>query len=312
MHMATTPASSSTYKRPPRLAAGDRIAVVAPAGPFDSEKFEIGLAVMRTWGLIPEPAPHVYDRRSHLAGSDTDRAADLAACLADPDLKAIICARGGYGCLRLLPLMADVGLDGPAKWLVGFSDITALHQYIHQRVGWATLHGPMVTTLASADAATRDHLWSLLSGAGEAPLSYPLGEVLLPGVARGVIIGGNLTTLSHLLGTPYQPDFTDCLLFLEDVGEAPYRIDRILTQMALAGCLKGLAGVALGQFTDCGAWEAIRQIFKERLAPYGIPLAAGLAAGHGSPNMALPLGMTATLDTDALVLVYDEPPAEVA
>jgi muramoyltetrapeptide carboxypeptidase len=170
----------------------------------------------------------------------------------------------------------------------------------------------MVTTLASADAASRDHLWSLLSGAGEAPLSYPLGEVLLPGVARGVIIGGNLTTLSHLLGTPYQPDFTNCLLFLEDVGEAPYRIDRILTQMALAGCLKGLAGVALGQFTDCGAWEAIRQIFKERLAPHGIPLAAGLAAGHGLPNMALPLGMTATLDTDALVLVYDESPAEVA
>lgn len=298
--------------RPHPLVPGDRIAVVAPAGPFNPEKFEAGLAVMRTWGLIPEPAPHAYDRRSHLAGLDTDRAADLAACLADPDLKAIICARGGSGCLRLLPLLADVAIDGPAKWLVGFSDITALHQYFHQRVGWATLHGPMVTTLASADTATRDHLWSLLSGAADASLSYPLGEALLPGVARGMITGGNLTTLCHLLGTPYQPDFTDCLLFLEDVGEAPYRIDRILTQMALAGCLQGLAGVTLGQFTDCGAWEEIRQIFTERLAPYGIPLAAGLAAGHGSPNMALPLGMTATLDTEALVLVYDQQPGAVA
>jgi muramoyltetrapeptide carboxypeptidase len=298
--------------RPHPLVPGDRIAVVAPAGPFDPEKFEAGLGVMRTWGLVPEPAPHARDRRRHLAGSDSDRAADLAACLTDPDLKAVICARGGYGCLRLLPLMADLGIAETAKWLIGFSDITALHQFVYQRTGWITLHGPMVTTLASADAATRDHLWSILSGAGDAVLRYPLGEALLPGMARGVITGGNLTTLCHLLGTPYQPDFVDRLLFLEDVGEAPYRIDRILTQMALAGCFQGLAGVVLGQFTDCGAWEEIRQIFRERLAPYGIPLAAGLAAGHGSPNMALPLGLTATLDTDALVLAYDRPPAEVA
>jgi muramoyltetrapeptide carboxypeptidase len=296
--------------RPQALAPGDRVAVVAPAGPFDREKFETGLAVMRAWGLIPEAAPHVYDRQSHLAGPDADRAADLAACLADPDLKAIICARGGYGCLRLLPMMEGVDLAGPAKWLIGFSDITVLHQFFHQRFGWATLHAPMVTTLATAEAVSRDHLWSILSGAAQAPLRYPLGEGLLPGAARGAVTGGNLTTLCHLLGTPYQPDFTGRLLFLEDVGEAPYRIDRILTQMALSGCLKGIAGVVLGQFTDCGAEQEIHQIFLEHLAPCGVPLAAGLAAGHGAPNMALPLGLTATLDADAGALVYDGQMAE--
>jgi muramoyltetrapeptide carboxypeptidase len=260
---------------------------------------------------VPVPAPHAYDREGHLAGADAIRAADLSACLADPGLKAIICARGGFGCLRLLPLIEDVDLEGPAKWLIGFSDITALHHYLHERVGWASLHGPMVTTLASADNVSRDHLWSILSGVADGSLRYPLGEALLPGVARGTVTGGNLATLCHLLGTPYQPDFGGRLLFLEDVGEAPYRIDRMLTQMTLAGCLQGVAGVALGQFTDCGDWEVIRRIFRERLGPYGIPLVAGLAAGHGSPNLALPLGLTATLDGEALVLVYDQQPAEV-
>jgi muramoyltetrapeptide carboxypeptidase len=284
--------------------------VVAPAGPFDPDKFAGGLAVVRAWGLVPEPAPHVRDREGHLAGADALRAADLAACLADPDLKAVICARGGYGCLRLLPLIEDLELTGPAKWLIGFSDITVLHQFLNQRAGWATLHGPMVTTLATADAVSRDHLWSILSGAADASLRYPLGEALLPGVVRGVVSGGNLTTLCHLLGTPYQPDFTGRLLFLEDVGEAPYRIDRMLTQMTLAGCLEGVAGVVLGQFTDGGAWGEIRRVFMERLAPCGVPLAAGLAAGHGAPNMALPLGLPATLDVAAQSLVYDQALAE--
>jgi muramoyltetrapeptide carboxypeptidase len=296
---------SHILKRPPRLVPGDRIAVVAPAGPFDTETFEAGLAVIRGWGLEPVLAPHVGARNGHLAGEDGLRAGDLSACLADPGLKAVICARGGYGSLRLPPLLEKVDFGGAAKWLIGFSDITALHHYFNA-AGWATLHGPMVTTLATADPGSRDLLWALLSGAADIPLQYALGEVLLPGTARGPVMGGNLATLCHLMGTPYQPDFAGCLLFLEDVGEAPYRIDRMLTQMALAGCFSGLAGVVLGRFTDCGPWEEIRDVIYDRFAPYGVPLVAGLAAGHATPNLALPLGLKATLDPGSLRLIYDQ------
>ena len=168
----------------------------------------------------------------------------------------------------------------------------------------------MVTTLAKADEASRDHLWSLLSGTAKIPLRYALGEGLIPGVAEGRLIGGNLATLCHLLGTPYQPDFNGCLLFLEDVGEAPYRVDRMLTQMGLAGCMDGVAGVVLGQFSGCGSWDDIRGIAIERLAPYGIPMAAGLAAGHGARNLALPLGLRASLDVRKRSLVYEQPVVE--
>lgn len=295
---------NQALKYPPRLVAGDRIAVVAPAGPFDREKFEAGLAVVRGWGLEPVLAPHVGARRGHLAGEDEQRAGDLSACLTDPDLKAVICARGGYGSLRLLPLLEEFDFGAAAKWLVGFSDITALHHYFNA-AGWVTLHGPMVTTLAAADSTSRDRLWALLSGGAEGICRYSLGDLLLPGSARGRVAGGNLTTICHLLGTPFQPDFAGCILFLEDVGEAPYRIDRMLTQMSLAGCFHGLAGVVLGTFTDCGPWEEIRDVFYDRFVSYGIPLVAGLAAGHGTPNLALPLGPVATLDAGALSLIYD-------
>jgi muramoyltetrapeptide carboxypeptidase len=295
-----------SLKRPPPLAPGDRIGVAAPAGPFDREKFEAGLNVLRRWGLVPVLGRHVAARKGFLAGEDRERAADLGAFLGDPELKALICARGGYGCLRLLPLMEEIGLNGQAKWLIGFSDVTALHLYLHARAGWVSLHGPMVTTLAKADEASREHLWSLLSGTVAIPLRYALDEGLVPGVAEGRMIGGNLATLCHLLGTPYQPDFNGCLLFLEEVGEAPYRVDRMLTQMALAGCFDGLAGVVLGQFSGCGSWEEIRDIAIERLAPYGMPMAAGLAAGHGARNLALPLGLRASLDVRKRSLVYEQ------
>lgn len=299
-----TEAPSHVPKRPPRLVPGDCIAVVAPAGPFDLEKFEAGLAVIRGWGLDPVLSPHVGARKGHLAGEDGQRAEDLCACLADSDLKAVICARGGYGCLRLLPLLEKVDFGGAAKWLIGFSDITALHLYFNA-AGWTTLHGPMVTTLATADLGSRDLLWALLSGTAQIPLHYTLGDLLLSGTARGPVVGGNLATLCHLLGTPYEPNFAGRILFLEDVGEAPYRIDRMLTQMALAGCFRGLAGVVLGQFTDCGPWEAVRDIFYDCFVSYGIPLVAGLAAGHSTPNLALPLGPVATLNAGTLSLIYD-------
>lgn len=288
---------------PPSLKAGDRVAVVAPSGPVDPARLELGCAVLRGLGLDVVVGKHALDQNpsglTYLAGSDAERAADLQEAWCDPRVSAVLCARGGYGASRVLGhLDWDAMRAAAPTWLQGSSDITALHVAFGRRLGVPTLFGPMVATLlADADPEALDHLREGLCGPG-APVHgthAPAG-----GRAEGVLTGGNLTLLASLLGTPYAPGpAAGAIAFLEDVGEAPYRVDRMLTQLLQAGWFDGVAGIVLGTWTGCGDLDAI---FADRLLPIGVPILAGVPVGHGPRQLTIRLGARATLDTGTLVL----------
>ena len=219
----------------------------------------------------------------------------------DPEVKAILACRGGYGCLRLLPLL-DYGLfhQLPAKAIIGFSDITALLNTISSRSGLVTFHGPNLTTLTSCNRDSQQRFIQTLSHPERFSL-HQQGEILQGGNASGPLVGGNLATLVHLLATDFAPDWSGKIVLLEDVGEAPYRIDRLLTQLALSGKLDEAAGVLLGSFTNCGNEEMIWQRVQE-LLPESTPLWAGLPIGHGEENWTIPIGAPMRMDSNAGVV----------
>lgn len=254
--------------------------------------------------VIPED---IFDQNDYLAGSDQRRADLLSRLFVDPDINGIICARGGYGAMRILPLLDADTLSHHPKMFVGFSDITALLGFLVERCRMVAFHGPTVTTLGSADPATRDRF--LLALTKRAPLSLASASkhVIQSGRATGPFLCGNLTLFNHLTGTPFQPDFSGCILLIEDQGEAPYRIDRMLTQMMLAGCWDGLAGLALGAFTNCGSAQAIHRIVADRLGGLNIPILAGFDVGHEAINMTLPVGLPVQLDTHSGTLTFTGP-----
>ncbi len=257
---------------------------------------------MESFGLEVYLAPHVYDRRDYLAGEDKDRLADLHAMFLDHKMKAVFCARGGYGSLRLVDkLCYDLIKENP-KILVGYSDITALLIAIHGKTGLVTFHGPVVRDFEYRNRGNWEDLIRLLSFGQPLRLSLTGGTGLIPGKATGPLIGGNLSLICHLLGTPFLPSLDGCILFLEERGEPLYRLDRMLTHLALTGQLKGLSGLIAGQFEGCGGISAISALLTDILSGLNIPLATGLAIGHGLKNLSLPLGLMAHLDTDLMVL----------
>jgi muramoyltetrapeptide carboxypeptidase len=281
------------------------IGIAAPASPFEHESFERGVQALHDMGfetLIPAGISAV---QGFLAGPDEHRAAQLQGLFEDERVDAVICARGGYGSLRILPLLDYERIAVRPKVFIGFSDATALLAALAGRCGWATFHGPVVTGLGDASEATRAALRAAIASAD--PLMYrPAAAVTVrAGRAAGVLCGGNLTILCHLIGTPFQPSFRNRILFLEERGEAPYRIDRMLTQLMLAGCLKGIRGLVLGSFTDCGAGPEILAIVRDRCVEADIPILAGIEAGHAEPNLTLPLGIHAVLDADQRVLRFE-------
>ena len=299
--------SSPSHKptRPRRLVPGDLIGVAAPAGIVEREPFEAGIRVMETLGFRIRVEQEVFLRTGYLAGADHMRANSINALIRDPQVKAIVCARGGYGCMRILPLIDYGALRNQPKAIVGFSDITALLVAIYAECGLATFHGPVVTSLSTADDATIEALGRLLTGDQTVKLVSSDGPVIAPGVCQGPVLAGNLTLLCHLIGTPFANSFKGHILLIEDCGEALYRIDRMLTHLHLAGCLDHVAGIALGLFKDCGAADRLNDLFFERLSRLGIPVLAGFQVGHGHRNLPLPIGLQATLDTDAGALAFD-------
>jgi muramoyltetrapeptide carboxypeptidase len=306
---------SKSPVRPPRLAAGARIALVAPAGPLlEKDDLTRAGALCRALGYEPVLSPGAGRHYGYLAGTDRERLEELNAALADPAIDAVWCIRGGYGTTRILHQVDFAALARRPKALVGYSDITALLIGAVVRAGVVAFHGPVAR--AAMPAFSRAHFERVLARAEPAGRlgRLPQPDVLLPrenrivtlagGTAEGPLFGGNLSLLQCLLGTPFCPDMDGAILFLEDVGEDLYRVDRMLAHLRAAGALDRLAGVAIGRFTELerrGADGALglEEVLETYLLPLGIPVAHGFPVGHIDDQWTLPLGVRARLDADA-------------
>jgi len=299
--------------RPRRLRAGDEVAVVAPAGPVPTDRLEDGVRVLEAWGLRVSLSKHVYDRHDsfdYLAGVDADRANDLIRAWTDPRISAVFGARGGYGTQRMSDLLSWRQLvDAGPKVLCGFSDFTALHQGFAAILGLVTIHGPVVTSLGVADSETVEQVRRILfepESALELIAAHDT-TALVPGVAEGVLVGGNLSLLAAEVGTPLSRRARGSLVLLEDCDEEPYRIDRSLTHLLRSGWFEGVRGIGLGSWVRCGTPEQVRNVLADRLTSLGVPILCGLPIGHGTANHAVPLGVPARLDTGARTLTLVQP-----
>jgi muramoyltetrapeptide carboxypeptidase len=298
--------SRSTLQPFRALSPGDRIAVIAPASGFDRDAFEAGLALLAA-RYTPEYGAGLFSRHRYLAGDDARRRAELMAALADPGIRGVFCARGGYGATRLLGSLLQEVPPGPPKPLVGFSDITALHLWLAAQ-GRVSIHGPVLTQLGRLPALTHERLFALLeSRAPAAPLSGT--ETYVGGCAEGRLLGGNLSVLSRVIGTPFMPALEGAVLLLEDQGERPYRLDRMWTHLTLAGVFRRVKGIVLGTFTQCeepGAPYSSAEVLRELACASGVPCAAGFPIGHGDANQPVALGVRVRLDADARRLSFLE------
>ncbi len=297
--------------KPPRLRAGARVALVAPAGPVTDERVEGALARCAALGLEPVLGRSARVRTAYLAGPDADRAADLQAAFADPGIDGIWALRGGYGCMRLLPLLDLAPVLAHPKALIGFSDITALHLTL-TRAGVVSFHGPHPADEPTAvtDACFRRVLFHA-EPAGILPgTEGPAAPVtLVGGVAEGALVGGNLSMLAATCGTPAGMTAEGRIVFLEEVGETGYRVDRMLAQLRLAGALDGAVGLAFGQFTEVPPYandRPIADVLAEYAGALDIPAVFGLPIGHVADNWTLPLGVRARLDAGAGTLALLE------
>jgi len=311
-----TASASDVVLKPRRLAPGDTVGLVAPAGPSSNdESVRYSGDLLRSLGFKVKEGKHVYDRDQYLAGADEDRASDVNTMFANDDVDAIFTLRGGYGTQRMLPYLDYDLIAKKPKVIIGSSDITGILIAIYEKTGLVGFHGPAAGGNYS-DYALSEFRKVLMEPSkrtriGEAPpFEQRPGHVektnrvtrFAGGKAEGRLIGGNLTLVSTLMGTPYEPDFRDRIVFLEDVNEAPYRIDRMLTQLWLAGKLQSAAGIAFGKFTkteDDGNTFSIEEIIRRRCVPLGIPVVGGLMIGHIADKTTVPIGIMARLDGDA-------------
>lgn len=290
-----------------RLKSGDLVGVFAPAGPVEEEELLPGIRALESLGFRVRLSPHALLREGYLAGADELRLQDLHALFRDEEVKAIICARGGYGSLRLFERI-DFGLIRQhPKILVGYSDVTALLLAVYKYARLVTFHGPLLKDITKNHGSNLCFLAKLMTSTGSPTIELGGVEVLRRGSAEGRVLGGNLSLITHMIGTPFMPSVKGSLLFLEEKGEAPYRIDRMLTHLRLSGILDRCAGVMTGAFEDCGEPSAVRSVIEERLAGLSVPVIIGLPIGHGEANTALPIGVRAVLDAGKATLTLREP-----
>lgn len=285
--------------------------MVAPAAAVEREYLERGVGALTAMGYRVKVSRHALDREGILAGTDATRAAELTAFFADPEVKAIFAARGGYGCGRLLPLLDFPALARTPKIFVGYSDETYLLNALVAHAGMVAFHGPMVAMdlARGLGAAPRAYLTRLL--AGEAAGSALKARIALrPGVAEGPLIGGCLSVVVAMLGTPWEPSFDGCVLFLEDTGEKAYRVDRMLTQLRQTGVLGRVAAVVFGAIHPADGSgrerDLIAHFLAEQVADLTCPVLAGIEAGHGSEHFTLPLGINVRLDGVTQSLIFTE------
>jgi muramoyltetrapeptide carboxypeptidase len=292
-------------RKPAPLRRGEVMGVVAPAAAVDEARLDAGVRVIESAGFRVRLGAAVLKKSGYLAGSDHERIADLHAMFGDREVKAIIAARGGYGAGRLLPLIDPAVVREHAKIFVGHSDLTFLLNDLVRRAELVTFHGPMVTGLPEHPEAAAA-LVAMLSG-DRASWHLPAQAVVRPGTAEGVLAGGCLSVIVSALGTPYALDSRGRLLFLEEVNEKPFRIDRMLTQLRQAGVLDEVAGVIFGEMHGCSAANnervSVRDVIAEAFAHVSYPVAFGLPSGHGQGTLTLPLGIRARLDGERLSLL---------
>jgi muramoyltetrapeptide carboxypeptidase len=295
---------------PPLLGAGARVALVAPSGPLrGAADLERAMSNVRELGWDPMPGAHVLESDGFLAGSDANRLADFAAASSDDSIDGIWCIRGGYGAMRLLDAIDYDAWRWRPKALIGFSDITALHSAIGGRADLVTFHGP--TARGTLTDFSRDSLRAVVS-TGTSPYVAANAEAttVRPGCVRGRLAGGNLALVAALVGTPYAVDLDGAILVLEDVNEAVYRIDRMLTQLALSGALARCAGLVFGRITDIpkepgDADRPLERVIGEVADRCGVPCIANATFGHVEDQFTIPLGATATLDADQRTLIIE-------
>ncbi|MBW2655360.1 MAG: LD-carboxypeptidase [Deltaproteobacteria bacterium] len=278
------------------LKPGAILGVCAPSARFDTEKLNKGIHVLKSLGFKVKIPEEIFEKKRYLAGDDVLRANVINHLFLDPEIDGIICARGGFGAMRVLNHLNWKTIKQNPKPFVGFSDNTAILLSIMGKTGNPVIHGPNVVSFTSAPQKTIDSFYRTLMGSFDT-LKVTNGKIIKSGKCTGVLKGGNLATISHLLGTKFQPDFKNSILFLEDIGEPAYKIDRMLTQMKMAGLFDGIQGVVTGEFKDCDNDKYVEEILSEIFEEYNIPVFSGLGAGHGKVNLSLSMGTDIEMDT---------------
>lgn len=311
---SAVPIQTPGLLKPARLKPGDIVGLVTPAtATYQQEELDIARESLEGLGLTVKVGQHVRDRHGSLGGQDTDRAADINRFFADTTVRAVLPTRGGWGTSRLLPLLDFNLIRRNPKVLMGFSDITALLNGIHARTGLVTFHGPNAG--GRWDEFSVDYVRRVLFNGETVTFENPKTtsdrnvltqvenriRVITPGQATGRLLGGNLTVLTAILGSPYVPDFDDSILFLEDVGEDWYRVDRMMTSLKLAGILGKIRGFIFGTCSECGPGEGFasltpEEIFRDHIAPLGVPAWSGAMIGHGHAQWTLPVGARVSID----------------
>ena len=298
-----------TIRRPRPLQRGDWVGLFCPAGaPLEAGRIDAGRKVLEARGYRVKEGPNARSRHGGFAGTDAQRLSDLNGLLADPEVRMLMAVRGGYGCGRLLDGIDVAAVHRDPKWVVGYSDVTALQMSLLARTGLVSVSGPMagVELARGMDGFTEASLWSLLEGETRGlPLGNPEGEpweVVVPGVAEGRLMGGCLSLVASLMGSGHLPSMDGALLVLEDIHESLHRLDRMLVHLRLAGVLGRVSAVVLGQFTHCGpadprgGWLEWGQIVREVLGGLGVPVVMRHAYGHEARKRSLPWGLRARLD----------------
>ena len=311
----SVPQTPPSPLKPPRLKPGDTVGLVCPAAPaYSRETVRVTIESLAALGLKTKLAPHFYDRYGYLAGRDADRAADLNAMFADPSVNMVMAMHGGWGCARLLSQLDYTLIRQNPKLLIGYSDITALLLGIYAKTGLTTMHGP--EGAATWNAYTVDWFRRVLMAGETVQFQNPVDKddtlartkdritTLRPGTARGQLVGGNLTVLCHLIGSPYVPDWRGKILFVEDVHEDVYSVDRMLTHLKLAGILDQVAGFVFGKCTKCDAGSGgygsltLEEVLTEHIGSLTVPAYAGAMIGHIADKFTVPIGINAEMNAN--------------
>jgi len=287
---------------PAFLRKGDTIGIITPASPYDSGLLMEGRKILRHWGFQVRLGRAGFGKKHYLAGSDRERAEELTEFFLDPEIKAVICSRGGYGTLRLLEHLDFKSLAKVPKIFMGFSDITVLLLAFWQKTRLMTFHGPMLTTLNRVKPPVLNRVRETLEGNFQVTVQLPRRGCLYPGQGSGFLLGGNLTLLTHLIGTPFEPQWDQAVLFLEDEGEDLYRLDRLFMHLRLSGVLGRISALLLGRFVPEERKSQFLKMIREVLGHPDIPVWSGLPVGHGDQNIPLPIGAPAFFDGEAGLL----------